>query len=85
MQGVFIQCSRSAGYFGFLDSYTTKCFSHFQRGDYRTIGAMSIVQGGPGFPIFSQAVLDYFSQGSVTGVQIELNDLHPYLKFLCTS
>ena len=33
--------------------------------------AMSIVQGGPGLPIFSEAVLEYFSFGKVTGAQIE--------------
>ena len=57
----------------------------FQRGDYRTIGAytaMSIVQGGPGLPIFSGAVLDSFSRGTITGVQIEVDGLPLYLKFL---
>lgn len=43
---------------------------------------MSIVQGGPGLPIFPEAVLNYFSQGTITGVQIEADSLPPYLKFL---
>lgn len=44
---------------------------------------MSIVQGGPGLPMFSEAVLDYFSRGTVTGFGIELEDLPLYLKYLC--
>ena len=44
--------------------------------------AMSIVQGGPGLPIFSEAVLEYFSFGKVTGAQIEPDDLPFQLKYL---
>ena len=43
---------------------------------------MSISQGGPGLPIFPDAVLDYFSNGMVTGVQIELDDLPLHLKYV---
>ena len=40
---------------------------------------MSMVQGGPGLP---ETVLNYFSQGAVTRVQIDLADVPLYLKFL---
>ena len=43
---------------------------------------MSISQGGPGLPIFPDAVLDYFSNGTVTAVQIELDDLPLHLKYV---
>ena len=70
----------------------TKCYNlsllvltNEQRGDYRTIGAyaaMSMVQGGPGLPIFANAVLVYFSSGTVTRVQIEVDNLPLHLKSL---
>ena len=37
---------------------------------------MSISQGGPGLPIFPDAVLDYFSNGT------ELDDLPLHLKYV---
>ena len=36
----------------------------------------------PGLPIFADAVLDYFSNGTVTGVQIEQDDLPLHLKYV---
>ena len=69
-----------------LASWMVPLFNHylfsFLRGNYRTIGAytaMSIVHGGPGLPIFPEAVLNYLT---ITGVKIEINSLPLHLKFL---
>ena len=37
--------------------------------------AMSVVQGGCGFPFFSEAVFDYICHGDVTIIHVDPNDL----------
>ena len=44
--------------------------------------AMSMIQGGPGLPIFANAMLEYFSSGTVSGIQIQLDNLPLQLKSL---
>ena len=58
---------------------------YVQNGDYRTIGAyaaMSVTQGGPGFPILADSVFTYFSTGITTNLNIDVGDLPPAIKCL---
>lgn len=61
-----VACNNVA--FTHTTSIAAKYIPQQQRGDYRPIGAyaaMSMVQGGPGLPIFASAVLEYLSSGTV--------------------
>ena len=44
--------------------------------------AISMIQGGQGFPKFASAVLDYFSSRTLIGVQVQLDNLPLQLKAL---
>ena len=41
---------------------------------------MSVVQGGSGFPLLADAVIDYLSTGKSTGIQVLDEDLPLMLK-----
>lgn len=43
---------------------------------------MSIAQGGPGFPIFADAVFTYFCTGRTTNFAISTEELPPGIKYL---
>jgi len=45
---------------------------------------MSIVQGGPGFPILADAVFEYITTGITTGIKVPNEQLPIQLKCLVT-
>ena len=45
---------------------------------------MSIVQGGPGFPILADAVFEYITTGITTGIKVPNEQLPIQLKCIVT-
>lgn len=41
---------------------------------------MSIVQGGPGFPVFAEAIYHYMTTGETTDIKVSNEDLPLYIK-----
>ena len=41
---------------------------------------MSVIQGGPGFPLLADAVYEYLRTGKTTGIHVEDEDLPLMLK-----
>jgi len=59
------------------------CFS--QRNDFLHIGwyaGMSLIQGGPGFPLLADAVYHYLCTGEITGMTATVEDLPLMIKQL---
>ena len=60
-------------------------FYLIQRQDFRLIGfyaGMSVIQGGPGFPLLADEVIQYLSTGKSTGIQVADEDLPLLMKSL---
>ena len=71
---------------GYIHDHCASCLISFFRGAItgllEPILPCRIAQGGPGLPIFPDAVLNYFSQGIITGVNIDMQSLPLHLKYL---
>ena len=55
-----------------------ECFASLQRGDIRLVGkyiAMSMTQGGHGFPCLAPCVYHYLVSGELTGAVVETSDV----------
>ena len=59
-------------------------YNFSQNRDYFALGAyaaMSVTQGGPGFPVLADAVYQYFVIGKTTNLHIPSDCLPPILKY----